>query len=226
MYFVQHRTSLLFICLLLLLSVGCTDDDMVRQPADPGPDNFNPITDNFFVDNSFEYNRNIASDIDRVKIALSVSLANILSNDNRLESSFKELIVQQEGNRILAANFNNTFLEGESILALLLDNLEDVDSDLEEVITNICEVYPHLSIGSPLWVGEIPTDVVASSDWVVFPAVRIREESLWRGIRLSDNAIVAQGNTKAFEFIPLQIKEAEDLIPYREGDMTTIWEID
>lgn len=217
----NNLANILLILAIIALPFSCIKDDFANDNV---PVEFNPFLHNFVVDNTYTFDRDIVFDIDRVKIALSISLTNLIQDNNQIDvSDIKELINENNG-RILAVNFAEIRIGEATLLDLFVENLAPEDTDIEEVIQNICQFYPHISIGLPLWVESIPTDVVSEAEWVVFPAVRIRPENLWRGFRLSDGAGITQGNSKPFEFIPLQIKEAEDLIPYREGDLTTIWD--
>ncbi len=181
------------------------------------------LSENFVI-SSKSFLRTELSDIDRIKIALAKSLSNLIMNNQEVTtSSITSLIQSRNGNRILAYDFSTTTLGGSSLLQLLIDNIDSEDADIQVDIEDICKKYPHLSIGFPLWVSKIPIEVINNSEFVLFPSIRSRIEVNWEGIRLSDGAMVSQSKGMPYEYIPIQIKEAEDVIPYHESDLTTIW---
>lgn len=196
---------------------SCKDDEQLPGELHSANPFFNNFTE---IDQAIIDNEGIDS-IDKVKIALSNSLSNLFLGSDAV-SDLKELIINSENNRILASEFNSVMIRSESLLELLVKNLDPSESDLSDDIEDICSNYPHMSIGFPQWVTSIPSSQIEELELVVFPVLK-SGNGRWLGIRLSDGIIIEQKKNRPYNYIPIQVKEAEDLIPYHETDLSTIW---
>ncbi len=163
---------------------------------------------------SLEYEK-----FDRIKIAISLSIANIAAEDASRLNSLLSLVRNEPDRRILAVDFAGLQIEGVSLEQLIINNLEEEDLEFEEHIRSLCEEYPHLSISLPLWYDAIPVEYRDDIEYAVFPGI-YDFNSVWAGIDLQNNQTVSLSEAQPYQIVPVRVAEAEDIIPFDQNQLT------
>ena len=224
------------ITLMIILSSSCTND----EPSGEIEEN-----KEFAVHQlETEYNLYEFEPQDQLKIVVSEALSNLLINDREYAKNFISNLVDKDGktkeilyikeNKSLASKGAKSKL-GKSLEQLLIDNITPKNSSKngkktserqirESLIRNAETILPNLVIKIPDWVNSVIENIdLDKLDFAVYAGIDTRI-ILYKLKRVSDESPFIRSSATLADYIPIQIKESEKLIPLIKGSNTTIWD--
>ena len=183
------------------------------------------------------YDFNSFSEQDQLKITMAESLENVLIADKEYARSFlKTLVHGQKVNELVYAIHKNTRLNNKSSnrdsSAMSLESIliEHISSSSQrkstaaekeqriDLLKRAGIILPNLVIKIPDWVEVILEAIDAEKlGYAVYPGINTKDLSFQY-----KNSKHVSMQTLA-EYVPIQIKESEKLLPVRQNSTTTLW---
>lgn len=183
------------------------------------------------------YDFNSFSEQDQLKIAMAESLENALIADRAYAQSFlNTLVAGQKVNELVYATHKNVLLKNKSAKSdtsdMTLENIliQHVESSTQEkgttaekehridLIRRADAILPNLVIKMPDWVAVILEAIAAENlEYAVYPGINTKDLSFQY-----KNSLHTSMQTLA-DYVPIQIKESETLLPVKMNTTTTLW---
>jgi hypothetical protein len=235
----MKKLKILLSILLIGLIVSCETD--ITENID---DNTSNLQNKDFKIHKLEteYNFDTFSEEDQLKITMGESLENLLISDKEYAREFlTKLIDHNKTKEFLYAEkkgiFSNKTLHSKnskkSLESLLIENIDN-SSALSKgnnaerqkrisLIQRAENILPNLVIKIPDWANVILENIDPEKlDYAVYSGINTKDLSFQRKRETSK---IAPSSTIS-DYIPIQVKESEKLIPLRRGTDKTLWNND
>lgn len=186
-----------------------------------------------------EYNFDTFSEEDQLKIALGESLENLLISDKEYAREFltnliennktKEFLYIEKKGTTASKSLNHENLD-KSLESLLIKHINNSStqnkgnsSEIQKRVSLIQRaenILPNLVIKIPDWANVILENIDSEKlDYAVYSGINTKDLSFQ--LKKETNKIIPSSTIS--DYIPIQIKESEELIPLEKGTNTTIW---
>lgn len=185
-----------------------------------------------------EYNFDTFSEEDQLKIAMGESLENLLISDKEYAREFlTKLIHNNKAKEFLYAEKKGIFYDktlhskssDKSLESLLIENIYNSstlykgnNSERQKRVSLIQRaenILPNLVIKIPDWANIILENIDSKKlDYAVYSGVNTKDLSFQYKKKTNNNI-----SSTISDYIPIQVKESENLIPLQKGTNITIW---
>ena len=210
------------ISLIVLSAVlySCGNDDLqqLNKAVDPAQSK---------LGNQFELDTKYLSEVDQIKMMFGEAISNYLLKDAKFKDQlFSRLITadNQTKELLYIKEKDRTFMGGSTLEELLKDYYRD-DSNKLSLLDKVNTVLPNLVIKIPDWAEAVLGKEDLKLEFAVYPSVTDRSKN---GFYYKDGQLVASNPDKKganiiSEYLPIQVKESEQLIPVGSDGHTTFW---
>lgn len=232
----MKNLKLLLTILLIGTMVSCEND--ITENVD---DNTSDLQNKDFEIHKLEteYDFNSFSEEDQLKITMGESLENLLISDKEYAREFlTKLIENNKTKEFLYAEKKGTLSNKtvhsknseKSLESLLIENIDNPSALYKgknaerqkrvSLIQRAENILPNLVIKIPDWANVILENVdLEKLDYAVYSGINTKDLSFQ--LKKGENRDAFSSTIS--DYIPIQVKESENLIPLEKGTNTTIW---
>ncbi|QTD36270.1 hypothetical protein JL193_08830 [Polaribacter batillariae] len=211
---INEMKNVTIIFLITVLFMSCEKENIPME---------NQSNNNFkLVSQEFNYNLNNYEVQDKVKIAVGEALNNLLINSQDFrETIIKHLINDKKAKELLyIQNKNLVFENGKTLENLILSEFQ-INSEKYNLIKQIENVIPNLVIKIPDWANIIFENVSTYDglEFSIYPGLNTKSSFYFNQQKMKK----VNNATTLADYIPIQIKESEKLLPLKKNSKETIW---
>ncbi|TXD55923.1 hypothetical protein ES044_17595 [Polaribacter sp. IC066] len=207
--------NLKVIFLITILFMSCEKENMTLE---------NQTNSDFkLISQEFNYNLNNYEVQDKIKIVVGEALNNLLINSHVFRGKIIEHLISDNKKTkelLYIRNKNLVFENGKTLENLILNEFE-INSEKYNLIKQIEVVIPNLVIKIPDWANIIFENISTYDglEFSIYPGLNTKN-SFYFNQRKTEKII---STTTLADYIPIQIKESEKLIPLKKSSNETIW---
>ena len=234
---IKMKNLKLLLCILLIGTIVSCETDITESVGDNTPD----LQSKDFKIHKLEttYDFNSFSEVDQLKITMGESLENLLISDKEYAREFltrlidnnktKEFLYAEKKGTTTNKSFHSKNSD-KSLESLLISHINE-DSNQNKgnsserqkrisLIQRAENILPNLVIKIPDWANVILENIDADKlDYAVYSGINTKDLSFRRDRKVSK---IASSSTIS-DYIPIQVKESEKLIPLKKGTDETLW---
>jgi len=178
------------------------------------------------VPETFSYNLDNFEIQDQIKIVVGEALNSVFLDDTSLNSKIIEQLVdenQETKEFLFIKNKDMTFENGKTFEEILLDKFKN-DSRRYNLIKQIETIIPNLVIKIPDWVNPVIKKMgLTNLEFAIYPGINSKNQFYLYQKKVNKISNKSETDNIISDYIPIQVKESEKLIPLKLGSDTTIW---